>query len=212
MIVRETSDYQRVVVTAGPGGVRLFLNGNLQFHSRDEYRYHEALVHPALAAQGAPRKVLVLGGGDGMAVREVLKHPSVEQVVLVELDPHIVTLFRDHDVLQRLNDGALRSPKLRVVQADAFTWLDANDEMFDAIVIDFPDPTNFSLGKLYTTTLLRARRPPPRRRRFRGRADHVAAAGAAQLLDRGGHDRSDGARPPRRTTRTCRASASGASC
>ncbi len=153
VIVRESSNYQRVVVTAGPGGVRLFLNGNLQFHSRDEYRYHEALVHPALAAQGAPRKVLVLGGGDGLAVREVLKHPSVEQVVLVELDPHIVALFRDHEVLQRLNDGALRSPKLTVVQADAFTWLDANDgEMFDAIVIDFPDPTNFSLGKLYTTT------------------------------------------------------------
>ena len=90
VIVRESSDYQRVVVTAGPTGVRLFLNGNLQFHSRDEYRYHEALVHPALAAQGAPRKVLVLGGGDGMAVREVLKYPSVEQVTLVELDPHIV--------------------------------------------------------------------------------------------------------------------------
>jgi spermidine synthase len=168
VIVRESSDYQRVVVTAGPTGVRLFLNGNLQFHSRDEYRYHEALVHPALAAQGAPRKVLVLGGGDGMAVREVLKHPSVERVVLVELDPHIVALFRDHELLQRLNDGALRSPKLTVVQADAFTWLDANDgEMFDAIVIDFPDPTNFSLGKLYTTT-------------FYERVDrHLAAGGFA---------------------------------
>jgi spermidine synthase len=167
VIVRETSDYQRVVVTSGPAGVRLFLNGNLQFHSRDEYRYHEALVHPALAAQGAPRKVLVLGGGDGMAVREVLKHPSVEQVVLVELDPHIVALFRDHELLQRLNDDALHSPKLRVVQADAFTWLDANDEMFDAIVIDFPDPTNFALGKLYTTS-------------FYERVDrHLAAGGFA---------------------------------
>jgi len=167
VIVRESSDYQRVVVTSGPTGVRLFLNGNLQFHSRDEYRYHEALVHPALAAQGAPRKVLVLGGGDGMAVREVLKHPGVEQVVLVELDPHIVALFRDHELLQRLNDGALRSPKLRIVQADAFTWLDGNDEMFDAIVIDFPDPTNFSLGKLYTTT-------------FYERVDrHLAAGGFA---------------------------------
>jgi spermidine synthase len=167
VIVRESSDYQRVVVTAGPTGVRLFLNGNLQFHSRDEYRYHEALVHPALAAHGAPRKVLVLGGGDGMAVREVLKHPGVEQVVLVELDPHIVTLFRDHELLSRLNDGALRSPKLRVVQADAFTWLDGHDEVFDAIVIDFPDPTNFALGKLYTTT-------------FYERVDrHLAAGGFA---------------------------------
>jgi len=167
VIVRESSDYQRVVVTAGPTGVRLFLNGNLQFHSRDEYRYHEALVHPALAAQGAPRKVLVLGGGDGMALREVLRHPSVEQVVLVELDPHIVALFRDHELLARLNDGALRSPKLRIAQADAFTWLDGNDEMFDAIVIDFPDPTSFALGKLYTTT-------------FYERVDrHLAAGGFA---------------------------------
>src|SRR5262249_40431654 len=76
IVYAATSDYQRVVVTAGAGGVRLFLNGNLQFHSRDEYRYHEALVHPALAAHGAPRRVLVLGGGDGMAVREALKYPS----------------------------------------------------------------------------------------------------------------------------------------
>jgi spermidine synthase len=141
-----------VVVTAGSTGVRLYLNGNLQFHSRDEYRYHEALVHPALAAHGAPRKVLVLGGGDGMAVREVLKYPSVEQVVLVELDPHMTRLFGTSPLLVPLNDQALRSPKLRIVHADAFTWLESNDEMFDAIVIDFPDPTNFSLGKLYTTS------------------------------------------------------------
>jgi spermidine synthase len=92
VVLRENSDYQRIVVTSGPAGVRLFLNGNLQFHSRDEYRYHEALVHPAMAAHGAPRRVLVLGGGDGMAVREVLK-PRVEQVTLVELDPHMTRLF-----------------------------------------------------------------------------------------------------------------------
>jgi spermidine synthase len=155
VLYSETSAYQRVVVTASRQGVRLFLNGNLQFHSRDEYRYHEALVHPAMAAHGAPKRVLVLGGGDGMAVREVLKHPQVEKVVLVELDPHIVRLFRDGELLARLNDHALRSPKLTIVQADAFTWLDTNDEMFDAIVIDFPDPTNFSIGKLYTSSFYR---------------------------------------------------------
>jgi spermidine synthase len=152
IVVRESSDYQRVVVTAGADGVRLYLNGNLQFHSRDEYRYHEALVHPALAAQGAPRKVLVLGGGDGMAVREVLKHPQVEQITLVELDPHITRLFAGREMLATLNQGSLRSPKLRIAHADAFTWLESTDEMFDAIVVDFPDPTNFSLGKLYTTS------------------------------------------------------------
>jgi spermidine synthase len=156
VVVRESSDYQRVVVTAGPAGVRLFLNGNLQFHSRDEYRYHEALVHPAMMAQGAPRRVLVLGGGDGMAVREVLKHPSVEQVTLVELDPHMTRLFRDKPMLAALNAHSLASPKVTIVNADAFTWLDAQrDAMFDVIVIDFPDPTNFSIGKLYSTTFYR---------------------------------------------------------
>ncbi|MDQ1259430.1 MAG: spermidine synthase, partial [Pseudomonadota bacterium] len=70
-----TSPYQRIVVTQGRTGHRLYLNGNLQFAQRDEYRYHEALVHPAMAAHGGPRKVAVLGGGDGMAVREVLKYP-----------------------------------------------------------------------------------------------------------------------------------------
>jgi spermidine synthase len=155
VVVRESSDYQRIVVTAGPAGVRLFLNGNLQFHSRDEYRYHEALVHPALLAHGAPRRVLVLGGGDGMALREVLKHPGVERVTLVELDPHITRLFRERPLLAALNANALASPKVEIVNADAFGWLESNRDTFDAIVIDFPDPSNFSLGKLYTTTFYR---------------------------------------------------------
>lgn len=152
VIYSETSAYQRIVVTASRAGVRLFLNGNLQFHSRDEYRYHEALVHPALAAQGHPRQVLVLGGGDGMAVREILKYPSVERVTLVELDPHMTRLFAEQPILRGLNGDSLRSPKVNIVHADAFTWLDGDGGMFDAIVVDFPDPTNFSIGKLYTNS------------------------------------------------------------
>lgn len=156
IVFSETSRYQRVVVTSGRAGVRLYLNGNLQFHSRDEYRYHEALVHPAMAAHGAPRRVLVLGGGDGMAVREVLKHPSVEAVTLVELDPHMTKLFAEQPMLRELNGDALRSPKLTIVNTDAFAWLEREKEKsagtFDVIVVDFPDPTNFSLGKLYTTS------------------------------------------------------------
>jgi spermidine synthase len=152
VIYSETSAYQRVVVTSSPAGVRLFLNGNLQFHSRDEYRYHEALVHPALSAHGAPKKVLVLGGGDGMAVREVLRYASVERVTLVELDPHMTQLFSTAPLLRDLNGDALRSPKVTIVNADAFAWLEQHDEVFDAIVVDFPDPTNFSIGKLYTRT------------------------------------------------------------
>jgi spermidine synthase len=152
ILYSETSAYQRVVVTASRVGVRLFLNGNLQFHSRDEYRYHEALVHPAMAAHGAAKRVLVLGGGDGMAVREVLKYPSVEEVTLVELDPHMTKLFAEQPLLRQLNGDALRSPKLRIINTDAFAWLEKTPDSFDVIVVDFPDPTNFSIGKLYTSS------------------------------------------------------------
>ncbi len=152
------SPYQRIVVTRGAAGHRLFLNGNLQFAQRDEYRYHEALVHPVMAAHGAPKRVAVLGGGDGMAVREILKYPSVESVTLVELDPNMTALFSDHETLAALNGGALKSPRLRIVNTDAFQWLQQAGEhddgggMFDVIVVDFPDPTNFAIGKLYTNS------------------------------------------------------------
>jgi len=105
-----------------------------------------------MAAQGAPKKVAVLGGGDGMAVREVLKYKSVESVTLVELDPHMTRLFSSNPALVQLNAGALSSPKLRITNTDAFQWLQETTEMFDVIVVDFPDPTNFSIGKLYTSS------------------------------------------------------------
>ena len=155
ILYKATSDYQRVIVSAGPAGVRLFLNGNLQFHERDEYRYHEALVHPALLAHGAPRRVLVLGGGDGLAVREILRHAGVESITLVELDPHMTRLFSEQPRLRTLNADALRSPKLTIVHADAFTWLEQQrspEAVWDVVVIDFPDPSNFALGKLYSTS------------------------------------------------------------
>ncbi|GAA4342682.1 polyamine aminopropyltransferase [Variovorax defluvii] len=152
IVFSESSPYQRIVVTRGGAGHRLFLNGNLQFAERDEYRYHEALVHPAMAAQGAPKKVAVLGGGDGMAVREVLKYASVESVTLVELDPNMTRLFSAHETLSALNGGALQSPKVHVVNADAFQWLQQPGDLYDVIVVDFPDPTNFAIGKLYTNS------------------------------------------------------------
>lgn len=158
VVFSQTTPYQRIVVTNAPGegrvGVRLFLNGNLQFAQRDEYRYHEALVHPAMAAFGGagPKRVAVLGGGDGMAVREILKYPSVESVTLVELDPAMTTLFKEQPMLSALNAQSLSSNKLRVINTDAFQWLQNTDEMFDVLIVDFPDPTNFSIGKLYTNS------------------------------------------------------------
>jgi spermidine synthase len=152
VVLHESTPYQRIVVTSQGGVERLFLNGNLQFNSKDEYRYHEALVHPAMAGFGAPRRVLVLGGGDGLAIREVLKYPSVEQVVQVELDPAMTRLFTTDATLVALNAHSLTSPKVRVVNADAFTWLEQHDDQYDVIVIDFPDPSNYALGKLYSTS------------------------------------------------------------
>ncbi|MEK7754444.1 MAG: polyamine aminopropyltransferase, partial [Acidobacteriota bacterium] len=93
VILARTTRYQRIVLTRWKDDVRLFLSGHLQFSSRDEYRYHEALVHPGLAAVAAPRRVLVLGGGDGLAVREILKHQQIESVTLVDLDPEMTALF-----------------------------------------------------------------------------------------------------------------------
>ncbi len=153
VIYADSSPYQRLVITRKLDEVRLFLDGNLQFSSRDEYRYHEALVHPAMTYFEQPRtNVLVLGGGDGFAVREILRYPSVERVVLVDLDPLMVKVFRDHDELSGLNGFALRDPRVEVVHQDAFIWLDRLDEQFDLVIVDFPDPRNFSLGKLYSTT------------------------------------------------------------
>ena len=152
VVFAATSPYQRIVVTHGRAGHRLFLNGNLQFAERDEYRYHEALVHPAMAAHGAPRKVAVLGGGDGMAVREVLRYPGVESITLVELDANMTRLFSTHETLVKLNGNALNAPRLKVVNEDAFGWLERTQDVFDVIIVDFPDPTNFSIGKLYTNS------------------------------------------------------------
>jgi spermidine synthase len=150
IVVAESSPWQRIVVTQGRGGLRLFLNGNLQFAQSDEYRYHEALVHPAMAAHGGARKVAVLGGGDGLAVRELLRYPQVESITLVDLDPNMTRIFASDPALVRLNAGSLHSPKVHVVNTDAFAWLQQVQESFDVIVVDFPDPTNFSIGKLYT--------------------------------------------------------------
>ncbi len=153
VIYAKSSPYQRIVLTKSGRELRLFLNGNLQFSSADEYRYHEALVHPAMQAVGTPRKVLVLGGGDGLAVREILKYPSVQSVTLVDLDGAMTGLFSRNPMLLQLNGRSLLSPKVRVVNADAFGWLKQQRGTFDCITVDFPDPSNYSIGKLYTHTL-----------------------------------------------------------
>lgn len=150
------SPYQRIVVTQSPRQTRLFLNGQLQFSSDDEYRYHEVLVHPAVAALGRdPRSALVLGGGDGLAVRELLRYPSIERVVLVDLDPIVTEAFRMLPAARALNGGSLDDPRVTVRNMDAYKFLEEPGEAVDLALVDFPDPGNYAIGKLYTDSFYR---------------------------------------------------------
>ena len=155
VVFTETTPYQRIVVTHGRAGFHLFLNGNLQFASADEYRYHEALVHPAMTSADATRRILILGGGDGLALREVLAHPGVEQVTLVDLDPAMTRLARTFPALGELNRHSMDDRRVTVINDDAMVWLEENPGLWDVIIVDFPDPNNFALGKLYTRLFYR---------------------------------------------------------
>jgi len=145
--------YQEIVLTqkvslSGREDMRLFLNGDLQFSSVDEYRYHEALVHPALA--GERGRVLILGGGDGLALREVLRYPDVREVTLVELDPAMIEIARTYPPLAALNRNAFDDPRVKVVNRDAFVWAREGQPAYDAVIVDFPDPDSVATAKLYS--------------------------------------------------------------
>jgi spermidine synthase len=152
IIAYEQSAYQELVVTRRGADTRLYLDGGLQFSTRDEYRYTESLVYPALG-DGA-RSVLILGGGDGLAARELLRQPGIDTIVQVELDPAVVELART--TLRDANAGALEDPRVRVLIDDAMTWLrDAPPQAlprggFDAVIVDLPDPDTPVLGRLYS--------------------------------------------------------------
>ncbi len=145
--------YQEIVVTRRDNDTRLYLDGGLQFSTRDEYRYTESLVYPALG-KGA-RSVLVLGGGDGLAARELLRQKGIDKIVQVELDPAVIEIART--TLRDANAGALDNPRVSVVIDDAMRWLRApHPELrpaggFDAVIVDLPDPDTPVLGRLYST-------------------------------------------------------------
>ncbi len=173
VIFSQKTPYQRLTITRWQNDIRLYIDGNLQFSSTDEHRYHEALVHPAaaiatsLASAGPGLRVVVLGGGDGLGLRELLEYPEVERIDLVDLDPAMTELFAAHPVLAGLNGDAFSDPRVHVHNADAMEWLLAHrrqgESPFDLAIVDLPDPNNFSLGKLYTRAfyrLLRSRLAP----------------------------------------------------
>ncbi len=158
IVYADTSPYQRIAVTQSDRGFQLYLNGHLQFNSVDEYRYHESLVHPLMSVCSDATRILVLGGGDGLAVREILKYSRVESITLVDLDPAMTQLATGFEPLAKLNSRALSDPKVTVINRDAFVWATEDNAdsgsdapRYDAVVIDFPDPGSYSVGKLYTT-------------------------------------------------------------
>lgn len=150
VVFSEQTAYQKIILTREQGDTRLFLDGQLQFSSSDEHRYHEILVHPTMAAAARHDRVLVLGGGDGLAVRELLKYDDLGSVTLVDLDPAMTHTARTHHLLTDLNKRSLDDPRVKIVNQDAFQFLEKAEGFYDAIIVDLPDPNNESLNKLYT--------------------------------------------------------------
>lgn len=153
VVHQETTAYQRIVLTSYGSDTRLWLDDQLQFSTVDEARYHETLAHAALTSAADPRTVVVLGGGDGMLAREVLRHPGVERVTVVDLDPAVTTLARENRLVAQANQHALDDPRVEVVNADAFVWLGEPGPPVDVVLADLVDPSDERVAKLYSREL-----------------------------------------------------------
>lgn len=155
IIYSEHTKYQHLVLTKHKDDLRMFINGNIQFSSADEYRYHESLVHIPMSLLKKRDKVLILGGGDGLAVREVLKYNDVKQITMVDLDPGVIELCSTNSDIVKLNQGSLKSAKLSIINDDAYKYLENTKESYNLIIVDLPDPNDDSLNKLYTNVFYR---------------------------------------------------------
>ncbi|QQE76883.1 polyamine aminopropyltransferase [Alicyclobacillus sp. SO9] len=145
--------YQKIVLTKRANDVRLYLNGNIQFSSSDQYRYHEALVDPIMSLTPSHKSILVVGGGDGIAVNRLLKYKGVRHITLVDLDPKMTHFAMTNPYMTKINHKSLLNPKVTVIHEDAFKYLGTHhSHLYDDIIIDLPDPNNESLNKLYTRT------------------------------------------------------------
>ena len=150
IVLNEQTPYQKIVMTKMNDDVRLYLNRVIQFSSEDEHRYHESLVHIPLIIHENPKKILVLGGGENLASREILKHPSVEKIDVVDIDKTMFRLAKTHVDLKEINKGAALNEKVNLIAEDAFTFLFNNNEQYDVIISDLPDPTNQAISRLYS--------------------------------------------------------------
>ncbi len=149
LLARQTP-YQRIVITRRKSDLRLYLDGNIQFSAADEYRYHETLIHPAMSLSASREDILVLGGGDGLAVREILKWPDVKTVTLIDIDPAMTNLAKTYPALKELNQNSLSDPRVITRHEDAYKFLEKEIKRYGVIIGDLPDPNNEALGKLYS--------------------------------------------------------------
>lgn len=155
IILSKQSKYQKIVLTKHKDDLRLFINGNIQFSSFDEYRYHEALVHIPMSFSQKRSNILILGGGDGLAARELLKYSEVDKITLVDLDEEIIKICSTNNDIVKLNEGALENDKVKIINDDAYKYLEKNKEPYDVILVDLPDPNDETLNKLYTNVFYR---------------------------------------------------------
>ncbi|NRD20305.1 polyamine aminopropyltransferase [Winogradskyella eckloniae] len=150
IVLNEQTPYQKIVMTKNSDDVRLYLNRVIQFSSSDEYRYHESLVHVPLAMHTSPKRVLILGGGENLASREVLKNHKVRQIDVVDIDSTMFQLAKENQYLKEINNHAATNDKVNLIAEDAFTFLFNNNEQYDIIIADLPDPTNQAIARLYS--------------------------------------------------------------
>lgn len=155
IVFTETTPYQSLTMTRKADDTRLYIDRVIQWSSTDEYRYHESLVHPAMLSVTSPKHVLVLGGGEGLAIREILRHPEVDSVTVVDIDPAIFDLARSQHQLLNLNERALFDPRVTAVPQDAFVFLSNATKQYDVIIADLPDPTNDGIARLYSVEFFR---------------------------------------------------------
>lgn len=155
IIYMEQTEYQKIVITKHRDDVRLYIDGNCQFSTADEYRYHEALVHIPMSELDSRSHVLILGGGDGMAVREVLKYDEVEKIDLVDLDAEMIRICSINQNITSVNQNSLESDKLIIYNMDAYEYLEDSEDQYDLIIVDLPDPNSESLNKLYSNIFYR---------------------------------------------------------
>ncbi|SNU07925.1 spermidine synthase [Lachnospiraceae bacterium] len=154
VIMSEQTQYQKIVVTRHKDDVRLYIDGNVQFSSVDEYRYHEALVHIPMSITGSRSEVLILGGGDGMAARELLKYPDTK-ITMVDLDSEMTRICSEDKVISELNQNALKSDRLTIINMDAYEYLEKCNKKYGVVIVDLPDPNNEALAKLYSNVFYR---------------------------------------------------------